>query len=366
MDSDFSEATFASAYHTELCDRWGGHLIGVTEWPSSAEEGLRRKGYDARLDSSNGFVYLAQFKVSEYMKGHNAGQAHKFKTPYYRFKITGSKQSSQHQDLLDYENKSHADYLEWWFGPRIAAYAARQQLVLNSLLRDEQATNRRQIIDRLFQDELQRIVSLLHKLVETDSTTVGDILQVTSDSVFRRLISSLGRRPNSFTRHRLLLSDIASNADTLVEYVAPRFHKYHELVLFQLVHTIPEQSVRVRPSYIGPLNDGLDHYLAFREDGSQKTLFSEPRELPESCDWGEITPEGFSGYPGRDVPGDAGEPNRNEDSSTLRDRLRILIELVEDAFDTRRSLFGDSELEQSHLMVRFLLGGELFVFSDET
>ena len=361
MDAEFSESSFASAYIHELRIRWRGHLLGPPELPSTADEGRGRKGYDARIDSSKGFVYLAQFKLSEYMIRDYCIHAKHFPPPHYRFKITGSKRSYQHRDLLSFEDKSHPDYYDWWYGPRRSPLHVDIAMGLQT----QRSSEREGLISRLQEDELNRIASLLD---EHDDSQVNQWLHHAPEPYFQELISSIGRKPNSFTRHHLLSSELSSSADTLVEYVAPRFHLYDELVVYDGFSLIPERSLRVRPSDIGPIDDGRDHYVVFDENGTRKTLFSEPRELPDTCDWGEITDGGFSGYPNdeMDEPSTSLENDADGDRrSSLRSIARGLVDRMETTFDARRTLFGDDEVEQAHGMARFLLGAELLIFLND-
>lgn len=106
MKASFSEFSFGFAYTFELATLWRGHLIGSPELPSLIEEGTSNGGYDVRLESTNGFVYCAQFKRSERMKRTSASEAMLGYNPmpYFRFSIYGEQRSDQHELLLDLED----------------------------------------------------------------------------------------------------------------------------------------------------------------------------------------------------------------------------------------------------------------------
>src|SRR5690606_27510589 len=48
---------------------------------------------------------------------------------------------------------------------------------------------------------------------------------------------------------------------------APAFHQPAELNDAYLSHTVKDRSLWIRPSWIGPLPDDRDHYIAFRHPG---------------------------------------------------------------------------------------------------
>ena len=105
MKPSFSEFSFGFAYTFEVATARKRNLIQSPRLPSLAEEGGEEGvGYDVRLDRVGGFIYCAQFKLSEYMKKSNAREAGRgYPLPYYRFAIYGKKKSEQHGLLCDLE-----------------------------------------------------------------------------------------------------------------------------------------------------------------------------------------------------------------------------------------------------------------------
>ena len=105
MKAYFSEFSFGFAYTFEVATAWKSNLIQSPRLPSLAEEGGKGGvGYDVRLDYIGGFIYCAQFKLSEYMERSNAREAARgYPLPYYRFPIYGEKKSKQHELLCDLE-----------------------------------------------------------------------------------------------------------------------------------------------------------------------------------------------------------------------------------------------------------------------
>ncbi len=105
MKAQFSEFSFGFAYTFEVATKWKRNLIQSPRLPSLAEEGGKEGvGYDVRLDRVGGFIYCAQFKLSEYMERPNAREAVRgYPLPYYRFLIYGEKKSEQHNLLCDLE-----------------------------------------------------------------------------------------------------------------------------------------------------------------------------------------------------------------------------------------------------------------------
>lgn len=104
MKATFSEFSFGFAYTHELANLWSTHLVSSPDLPSLAAEGRAGGGYDVRLQGG-GFVYCAQFKLSEEMRRHYAAEATRGypSLPYLRFLIYGMKRSRQHELLRDIE-----------------------------------------------------------------------------------------------------------------------------------------------------------------------------------------------------------------------------------------------------------------------
>ena len=108
--TDLTESSFGFAYAFELTTLWKNRLI-APYIPSLIEEGRRGGGYDVALNTrrldSEGFLYYAQFKLSEFMIGHAALEARGedgYNLPYYRFPI----RPHQHKLLLELEDFPNA------------------------------------------------------------------------------------------------------------------------------------------------------------------------------------------------------------------------------------------------------------------
>lgn len=104
MQPEISEFSYGFALTNELVG-WA-ELTAAPIFPSLIEEGKAGGGYDVKLDRPGAPLFL-QFKRSEYMERRNA---HEFSAvqrsggmlscPFYRFPITLSTKSQQHELLL--------------------------------------------------------------------------------------------------------------------------------------------------------------------------------------------------------------------------------------------------------------------------
>ena len=107
--TDLSEFSFGFAYTFELTTLWEDKLIKSPYLPSLVEEGKLGGGYDVALDTrlnNDGFLYCAQFKLSEFRQASHAREAKAGYThrPYYRFPIRGNQPDDQHEMLLALED----------------------------------------------------------------------------------------------------------------------------------------------------------------------------------------------------------------------------------------------------------------------
>lgn len=84
-------------------------------------------------------------------------------------------------------------------------------------------------------------------------------------------------RPTRHSRQHAMLLDLEATGEIAL-YAAPKFHLPSELNTAYLSRTMMQRSFFIRPSTIGPLPDGLDHHLSFR-DGYPVYLCSEPKEV---------------------------------------------------------------------------------------
>lgn len=98
-----SEFTFGYAYTQELAKLWAAHVLAPPVFPNQYAEGKSGGGYDMALESTNGFIYFAQFKLSQEITSHWSSNQREFGEPFRRFLIYGSKTSKQHELLLKLE-----------------------------------------------------------------------------------------------------------------------------------------------------------------------------------------------------------------------------------------------------------------------
>jgi hypothetical protein len=115
VDSQFTEFSFGFALTREIIDNSAFPILAAPELPSLIEEGGQGGGYDVALNF--GTLLFLQFKLSEYMVGVAAGEAHVIGVPYYRFSLMQTWQSAQHALLLDLEGSGEEVYYaapEFW------------------------------------------------------------------------------------------------------------------------------------------------------------------------------------------------------------------------------------------------------------
>ncbi len=94
-------------------------------------------------------------------------------------------------------------------------------------------------------------------------------------------------RPSRFSDQHEMLLDLEQTGKE-VYYAAPSFHQPSELNAAYRAHRILAQSLWIRPSWIGPLPDDRDHYVAFKQPGA-KLFCSEPRRLQGEAAFEEFT-----------------------------------------------------------------------------
>lgn len=157
MRANFSEFSFGFAYTHELANLWSSHLISSPSLPSLVAEGRADGGYDVRLDGRNGFVYCAQFKLSEEMRRGTATEAklHNTPIPYFRFQIYGARRSPQHELLRDLETQGHkVEYV----APLFIEQTELNRCFLNGQLRNRVLRVRPSAIGQLPDDDDHRVV----------------------------------------------------------------------------------------------------------------------------------------------------------------------------------------------------------------
>lgn len=178
MRPNISEYSYGYALTDELIHWHGTRLTAAPVFPSLYQEGQAGGGYDVRLDRP-GFPLFLQFKLADYLIRSNAREALSglMTIPYYRMHIRASRQSQQHEMLLELES-----------------------------------------------------------------------------------------------------------GDQEVYYSAPAFHEPRELNDAYSRHQVKQRSLWLRPSWIGPLPDGDDHYIAFQLPGP-KFFCSKPTIIDQAADY---------------------------------------------------------------------------------
>lgn len=105
MTPEISEFSYGFALTNEIVG-WAP-LSAAPVFPSLIEEGRVGGGYDVRLDMPGVPLYI-QFKRADCMKRRNAREIRDFSLPlafpFYRFKITESGKSNQHELLLELDS----------------------------------------------------------------------------------------------------------------------------------------------------------------------------------------------------------------------------------------------------------------------
>ncbi|MGH2544324.1 MAG: hypothetical protein ACRDIB_16150 [Ardenticatenaceae bacterium] len=94
-------------------------------------------------------------------------------------------------------------------------------------------------------------------------------------------------RPSRFSNQHEMLLDL-EQAGNEVYYSAPAFHQPSELNAAYRAQQMLARSLWIRPSWIGPLPDDRDHYVAFQEPGL-KLFCSEPKRLRDAAGFQEFT-----------------------------------------------------------------------------
>ncbi|QGM46364.1 hypothetical protein [Methylocystis heyeri] len=105
MTPEISEFSYGFALTNEIVG-WLD-VKAAPLFPSLIEEGKAGGGYDVKLDAPGVPLYL-QFKRADCMVRRSASEQGKFKKmPFYRFKITETKKSNQHELLLKLDKKNN-------------------------------------------------------------------------------------------------------------------------------------------------------------------------------------------------------------------------------------------------------------------
>ena len=96
-----------------------------------------------------------------------------------------------------------------------------------------------------------------------------------SGPFYRMHLRPLRRSP----QHQLLL-DLETQGDNEVYYIAPLFHEREHLNEAYLSRSVLPQSIFMPPSFIGPLPDNGDHYVAFQNAQVEEAIvFSRPKPI---------------------------------------------------------------------------------------
>src|ERR1700735_1111864 len=107
MTPEISEFSYGFALTNEMVG-WGP-ITAAPLFPSLIEEGKAGGGYDVKLDMPGIPLYL-QFKRADCLTTRNAKEIKnnglRISLPFYRFKITESKKSDQHELLLALDDGS--------------------------------------------------------------------------------------------------------------------------------------------------------------------------------------------------------------------------------------------------------------------
>lgn len=127
----------------------------------------------------------------------------------------------------------------------------------------------------------------------------------------------------TINQHRQLM-DLAATG-SIVEYVAPRFHRAGEFQTHFANGSVPTAVRRVRPADIGAIADNESHFVAFKLDGSSPTLFSDPVPLPDG-NYRPYTNDGFAASLQAD--GLAGADDR---ATSVRDQIVAALIVLENA-----------------------------------
>jgi hypothetical protein len=108
--------------------------------------------------------------------------------------------------------------------------------------------------------------------------TVYEARQGLLDVPFYRMLL----RPSRHSQQHQLLCDLEARG-RIVRYVAPMFHRATEFNNAYVANQILQRSLFLRPLAIGPLPDGSDHHVSFR-DRQAWWFMSEPRRGRELVD----------------------------------------------------------------------------------
>lgn len=98
--SQFTELSFAFAFAHHLANLWQDTLLAAPTTPTQVAEGQPGGGWDQRFDCE-GFVYLVQYKVSEYCIHGRTRGASALGSPFYRFQVRTGPKVNQHSQLIE-------------------------------------------------------------------------------------------------------------------------------------------------------------------------------------------------------------------------------------------------------------------------
>jgi hypothetical protein len=116
-----------------------------------------------------------------------------------------------------------------------------------------------------------------------------------------------------------------------VYYSAPAFHEPNELNEAYLNHSVKARSVWIRPSWIGPLPDEDDHYVAFLHPGP-KLFRSEPKSMRQPLD--------FESFSDRTLTAIRQRGQTALLSDNLETLAQQLVEIIRERRDVRTDLLS--------------------------
>jgi hypothetical protein len=133
MTPEISEFSYGFALTNEILG-WSP-VAAAPVFPSLIEEGKAGGGYDVKLDTPGVPLYL-QFKRADCMMRRSAREIHLYdlplSLPFYRFKITESDKSNQHELLLSLDERDSC--LVFYAAPRFHELAEINHAWSNNLV----------------------------------------------------------------------------------------------------------------------------------------------------------------------------------------------------------------------------------------
>ena len=166
------------------------------------------------------------------------------------------------------------------------------------------------------------------------------------------------RPPKHSKQHEMLL-DLES-AGNEVYYSAPVFHEPWELNQAYLNHQVKNQSIWVRPSWIGPLPDDEEHYVAFKHPG-QKHFCSESRPLKDNVDFKDFA-DNLVAVVREKGKYELGEQRLSQVADKLADIARKRTDIPPQIYETSRiDVQGRIPLERIAFYSHMFLDTQLFI-----